>query len=98
VVENRVIFAILGFMLLWGITQVLLAFVLMFGGIDVVSAFSVAVAMVNNLGPALGEFGPSSNYAALSDFQAVLLAVAMLAGRLELLTFFALLTPAFWRR
>lgn len=98
VVENRVIFAILGFMLLWGITQVLLTFVLMFSGIDVVSAFSVAVAMVNNLGPALGEFGPSSNYAALSDFQATLLAVAMLAGRLELLTFFALLTPAFWRR
>jgi len=24
--------------------------------------------------------------------------VTMLAGRLELLTFFALLTPAFWRR
>ena len=34
---------------------------------------------------------------AVADFQTWLLAIAMVAGRLELLTFFVVLTPAFWR-
>ena len=97
-VHNRVIFAVLGFMLLWGATQLLLTFVLLLTGVDFISAFSAVVASVNNLGPALGSFGPSANFSSLNDFQALLLAVAMLAGRLELLTFFAVLMPAFWRR
>ena len=71
---------------------------LLLTGVDFISAFSAVVASVNNLGPALGSFGPSANFSSLNDFQALLLAVAMLAGRLELLTFFAVLMPAFWRR
>ncbi len=98
VVENRVIFTILGFMLLWGATHIVLTFVMLATGLDFMSAFSVVVASVNNLGPALGQFGPSGNYAPLSDFQTWLLAIAMVAGRLELLTFFVVLMPAFWRR
>ena len=97
-VENRVIFAVLGFMLLWGATQLALTFVLLFTGIDFVSAFSAVVASVNNLGPALGQFGPADNFSSLSDFQAIVLSFAMLAGRLELLSFFAVFTAAFWRR
>lgn len=98
IIENRVIFTVLGFMLLWGATQLVITFLLLATGLDFVSAFSAAVAAVNNLGPALGAFGPSGNYASLTDLQAWLLIAAMLAGRLELLTFFVVLTPAFWRR
>jgi len=98
IVENRIIFAVLGFMLLWGATQVVVTFLLLATGLDFLTAFSAAVAMVNNLGPALGEFGPTANYASLSAVQAWLLTLAMLAGRLELLTFFVVLTGAFWRR
>jgi trk system potassium uptake protein TrkH len=97
-VENRVIFAVLGFMLLWGATQIALTFVLLFTGVDFISALSAVVAAVNNLGPALGRFGPAENFSALSDFQAIVLSLAMLAGRLELLSFFAVFTAAFWRR
>ncbi|MFP5406981.1 MAG: TrkH family potassium uptake protein, partial [Gammaproteobacteria bacterium] len=75
-----------------------LTFAMMASGLDFISAFSSVVAAVNCLGPALGEFGPTSNYASLSDLQTWMLAIGMLAGRLELLTFFVVLTPAFWRR
>ncbi len=85
-------------MLLWGVTHIVLTFVMLATGLDFMSAFSVVVASVNNLGPALGQFGPAGNYAPLSDFQTWLLAIAMVAGRLELLTFFVVLMPAFWRR
>ena len=98
IIENRTIFAVLGYMLLWGATHIVLTFVMLATGLDFMSAFSVVVAAVNNLGPALGDFGPTGNYAPLSDFQTWLLAIAMVAGRLELLTFFVVLMPAFWRR
>lgn len=98
VVDERITFAVLGYMLLWGATHVVLTFLMMLSGLDFVEAFSVVLASVNNLGPALGEFGPSANYAALSDVQTWLLVIGMVAGRLELLTFFVVLTPAFWRR
>lgn len=98
IVDNRIIFSVLGYMLLWGLTQLALALVLLAVGEDFLTAVSAAVATVNNVGPALGRYGPTSNYASMSDFETWLLAFAMLAGRLELLTFFVIFTPAFWRR
>jgi trk system potassium uptake protein TrkH len=46
----------------------------------------------------MGAFGPAGNYASLNDFQTLVLGLAMIAGRLELMTFFVVLIPAFWRR
>ncbi|MCL4747618.1 MAG: TrkH family potassium uptake protein [Burkholderiaceae bacterium] len=98
VIEQRVVLAVLGYMLLWGVTTLVLTFAMLATGMDFVTAFSVVVACVNNLGPALGEVGPTQNYQQLSDLQTWMMAVAMLAGRLELLTFFVIFTPAFWRK
>ena len=98
VIEQRVILAVLGFMLLWGVTTTVLVFAMLATGLDFVTAVTVVVACVNNLGPGLGAHGPASNYQALSDVQTWMMAFAMLAGRLELLTFFVVLTPAFWRK
>ncbi len=98
IVGNSIIFAVLGYMLLWGVTQVGLTMLLLATGQDFMSAFSAVVASVNNIGPGLGSYGPMQNYAPFSDFETWVLAIAMLAGRLELLTFFVVLMPAFWRR
>jgi trk system potassium uptake protein TrkH len=98
VVENKVILAVLGYMLLYGFTVVSLSFLLMASGLDFVTAFSGVVASVNNLGPAMNFLGPAHNFQVLTDFQTWVCAFAMLAGRLELLTLFVLLAPAFWRK
>lgn len=98
IVGNNVIFAVLGYMLLYGVTLAGVTMLLMITGLDIVSSFSGALACLNNIGPALGVLGPTDNYQSLGDFQTWILAFTMLAGRLELLTFFALLTPTFWRR
>jgi trk system potassium uptake protein TrkH len=97
-VDQRVVLAVLGFMLLWGLTIIVLVFAMIATGLDFISAVSVVVACVNNLGPALGVHGPAENYQALTDLQTWLMAIAMLAGRLELMTFFVIFTPAFWRK
>jgi trk system potassium uptake protein TrkH len=98
IVGNHVIFAVLGFMLLYGATLVGVTMLLMLTGLDFESAFAATFSCLNNIGPALGAFGPADNYEALGPFQTWVMAFTMLAGRLELLTFFALLTGAFWRR
>jgi len=42
--------------------------------------------------------GPAGNYAAMSSFQIWTLTLAMLLGRLEMISVLVLFTPQFWRR
>ncbi|ABM35080.1 trk system potassium uptake protein TrkH [Paracidovorax citrulli] len=98
VVENRMIFAVLAYMLVYGATITVLSMVLLLTDLDVVTAFSAVIASVHCTGPGLGLIGPAANYAVLTDFQLWVCTLAMLLGRLEILSFMALLTPAFWRR
>ena len=85
-------------MLLWGLTLVVLTFLMMATGLDMISSVSGVLACLNNTGPGLNVLGPADNYQVLTDFQTWLCTFAMLAGRLELLTVFVLFMPAFWRK
>lgn len=98
VIENRVVFSVLAFIFFYFMTVALLTFVLLFTGVDFLTAFSAIIACMNNAGPGLGQVGPAGNYAALTDFQSWVCMVAMVAGRLEVFTLLILLTPAFWRK
>jgi len=98
VVENQIIFAILAYMLVYGVTLTLITILLVGTGMDLLTAFSASAACLNNLGPGLGQVGPGTTYALLSDFQTWICTAAMLLGRLELLTVFVLVTPSFWRK
>ena len=98
VVDNRVIFSVLAFMLVYGATVIGLSMLLLLTDLDPVTAFSAVLASVNCAGPGLGAVGPASNFAVLTDFQVWVCTLAMLLGRLEILSFMAVLTPAFWRR
>jgi trk system potassium uptake protein TrkH len=97
-VSERVMSSVIAFMMMYGATLVSLTMLLLFSGLDVVTAFTAVIACVNNIGPGLGEVGPAVNYGSLSDFQTWVCSLAMLLGRLELLSVLVLLTPTFWRR
>ena len=97
-VSARVMQSVIAYMMLYGATLVGLTMLLLFSGLDVLTAFTAVVACVNNIGPGLGEVGPAVNYGGLSDFQTWVCTLAMMLGRLELLSLFVLLTPEFWRR
>lgn len=66
---------------------------LMFSGLEQVSAFSAAAASINNLGPGLGDV--SANYGGISNAAKWILSFSMLLGRLEVLTLIALLHKSF---
>ncbi len=98
VVGERVMQNVTSFMMMYGAAMLGLTMVLLFSGLDPVTAFSAVVACLNNIGPGLGEVGPAVNYGGLSGFQTWVCTAAMLLGRLELLTVLVLFTPRFWRR
>lgn len=98
VVSSQVLFSVIAFMLFYGSAMVIVSMLLMFSGLDLVSAATATIACINNTGPGLGQVGPSGNYQGLSDFQTWVCTFAMLLGRLELLSVLVLFTPAFWRR
>ena len=89
---------VIAYMMMYGATLVGLTMLLLFSGLDVVSAFTAVIACVNNIGPGLGEVGPAVNYGGLSNFQTWVCTFGMLLGRLELLSLLVLFTPQFWRR
>lgn len=97
-VQTNVIFAVLAFMLVYGVTIVGMTLALSASGLDFITAFSAVVACINNMGPGLNKVGPATTYAALTDFQTWVCTVTMLLGRLELFTFIVLFMPAFWRK
>jgi trk system potassium uptake protein TrkH len=97
-VSDRVMQAVIAYMMIYGASLVGLTMLLLFSGLDVVTAFTAVIACVNNIGPGLGDVGPAVNYGVLSDFQTWVCTFAMLLGRLELLSVLVLFTPQFWRR
>jgi trk system potassium uptake protein TrkH len=97
-VSNATVFAVLAYLFVYVASVVVISLLLTASGLDVLSAFSAAVASLNNTGPGLGEVGPAATYAGLSDTQTWICSFAMLLGRLELFTLLVVLTPAFWRK
>ena len=97
-VSPRVMQSVIACMMVYGATPVGLTMLLLFSGLDVVTAFTAVVACVNNIGPGLGEVGPSVNFGRLSEFQAWVCIAGMRMGRLELLSLVVLFTPQFWRQ
>jgi trk system potassium uptake protein TrkH len=97
-VSNATVFAVLAYLFMYVSSVVALTLLLTASGLDVISAFSAAVASLNNTGPGLGQVGPATTYANLTDTQTWICSFAMLLGRLELFTLMVVLTPAFWRK
>jgi trk system potassium uptake protein TrkH len=96
-VPNEVLFSVLAFMLIYGVVLIGATMLLLLSGLDVVTAFTAAVACINNTGPGLGQVGPAGNYQGLTDFQTWILTATMLLGRLEIFSVIVLFTPGFWQ-
>lgn len=65
---------------------------------DFMTAFSAVAATFNNIGPGLGNVGPTSSFASLQPFTKIILTITMIAGRLEIYPVLALLLPSLWKR
>lgn len=98
VVSDEALNGVLSFFIFYFLTVAGLAVLLDLAGLDFSTAVSGALTAVANVGPGVGGIiGPAGNFASLNDLSKGLLAFGMYLGRLEMVTVFVLLTPAFWR-
>ena len=95
-VPDRVVQAVWGFFSVYAGFYLIIFFLMLASGLDVVTAFSAVAATLNNLGPGLGEI--AGNFGAVNDFGLWVGIFALLLGRLEIFPLLAILTPYFWRR
>lgn len=97
VVEKPVVIHVLAFFILYLILFIIGAGVLSLLGLDFVSAIGSSASSIGNVGPALGDFGPTNSFNSLPNLGKYWCAFLMLVGRLELFTVLIIFTPFFWR-
>ena len=96
-VPQSVVTNILAFMMLYVVIFSIGSVIMTLMGVDFITAIGSVAATLGNIGPGIGDVGPASNFSSIPDFGKYFLSLLMLIGRLELLTFLLILTPAFWK-
>jgi trk system potassium uptake protein TrkH len=98
VIPQNVVYSILGFFLLYVLIYVLISIVMAALGLDLLTAFGASASCLGNIGPGLGEVGPTDNYFAIPTLGKWILSFTMLIGRLEIYTVLVILTGSFWKK
>ena len=97
-VPNEVIQSVLLFLIIFFGTLAVTTVLLSLTGLDLITSLSGAATALANVGPGLGDqIGPEGNFSGLSDFAKWVLSFVMLAGRLELIAVYAVLSVGFWK-
>ncbi len=97
-IKKDISYAISGFFFLYITMLVLTTLVVTSANVDLLSAFTTALATLGNIGPGFGRVGPVENYSFYPPHVKWFLSFAMMTGRLELYTVLVLFTPVFWKR
>ena len=97
-VTEDIVSNILAFIFLYLAALVGVTLLLALDGLTLDTSLGAASSALGNIGPGLGAVGPAENYSALSGFSKWVLLIAMLCGRLELMTVLVLFTPVLWRK
>jgi trk system potassium uptake protein TrkH len=96
-IPQNIIFNLLVFITIYFFITCAGTFVISMMGYDLITSFSTSAAMLGNIGPGLGTFGPFTNYSSVPMAGKYFLSALMLLGRLELLTVMILFTKNFYR-
>jgi len=95
---ESVVYSVMSYFFLFFMTFAAVAIALSVIGLDPVTAWSGAGSAVANVGPGLGDIiGPAGTYETLPSSAKWILLIAMIVGRLEIVTALVVMTPAFWR-
>jgi len=97
-VQEPVVTSVLAFMAFYGIIAVISMVIMSFLGNDLNTSIGAVAATLGNIGPGIGQVGPSLNFSEIHPAGKWFLSFLMLVGRLELFTVLVLFSPMFWRR
>ena len=97
VIEDEVIRKTLGFFLFYIMFFFFASLSFSAMGIDMESSFGAAASGMGNIGPSLGQFGPTDTYLSLPLAGKFIMMFCMLLGRLEIFAVLVLFTKTYWR-
>lgn len=97
-IDKNVVSNIQAFILMWLGILALVTIVLTALGMDMLSAFSGALANLGNIGPGLGSVGPTKNFAHVPSLGKWVLIFAQLMGRIEVYSVLVLFLRRCWVR
>ena len=97
-VSSTIIYNLLAFIFLYLFIFTIGSLIMTTFGVPLLESFSTVATSLGNVGPGIGDYGPSHSFSALPDGSKWLLAFLMLFGRLELFTVALILTPYYWKR
>ncbi len=97
IVSDEVISAIWAYFTAYFLIVAAAAALMATAGYDLITSVSAALSLTANVGPALGDVGPSHGFAHLPSYVKLGLSACMIAGRLDVFTLLVLLQPRFWR-
>ena len=96
-VMSETVTYIIGFVTMYFITLIVGTFLISVTGQgNLVTNLTAALSCISNVGPGLDSVGPVCTYHFYNGFSKLVLSLVMIAGRLELSTFFILFSRFFW--
>lgn len=98
VVPESLVYNLLLFLVLYFLIICVSSLVLSFMNYDIITSFSTSAALLGNIGPGIGSFGPFATYATAPDAGKWFFSFLMLLGRVELFSVLMLFTGSFYKR
>ncbi len=97
-IDQAIIERTFGFFFLYISIYIIGVIVIACYGYDWATTVSSVAVCLNNIGPGFALIGPTQNFAFMRPFAKIVLAIYMVAGRLELFAVIIYFVPDFWRR
>ncbi len=96
--DNHIVNSVFTFFIAYFFCFVVLSLLIAISGVDFNTAFGSVIACFTNTGPSISHTtGPAGNYTDFNAYCKYILSVAMLLGRLDVLTVLAIFTKNFWQ-
>ncbi len=89
---------VMAFMVFYLLILILTTLIFCATGIDFDESLGAAVSGLGNIGPSIGQYGPSGTYTLFPTVAKWVMTLVMLIGRLEIFTIILLFTRALWKK
>lgn len=98
VISKEVTYSVLGFFLLYILVFIFVSVIMSFMGMDLMTSAGAAASCLGNIGPGIGNVGPTDNFAFIPIPGKWILAISMMVGRLEIYTVLVIFTRGLWAK
>lgn len=98
IIDRKILVNVAGFFIIYVMITTISILIVSAFRIDLTTSIGAVVATINNIGPGIGNVGPTDNFAHFPDALKWFFSFLMMLGRLEIYTVIILLAPTFWKR